>query len=104
MRKDVAGAVAEVAVAPAGVAVHELEDEVRGVCVEGRPADGARAALDLLIQQDGIGVGLVVRREAGEHLEDEDAEGVPVDGFVIALLADDLVGALEGCAGERDKD
>jgi hypothetical protein len=34
---------------------------------------------------------LVVRREAEEHLVDEDAERVPVDGFVVSLLSDDLI-------------
>jgi hypothetical protein len=62
--------------------------------VEGGPTDEGGAALDLFVEEDGVGGGLVVGREAGQHFEDEDAEGVPVYGFVIPALADDLRGSV----------
>jgi hypothetical protein len=95
MCEYIAGAVLEVSVSFGGVAFHEFEDEVCGVFVECGPADEGWATGYFFVEEDGVGFGLVVRREAGEHFEDEDAEGVPVDGFVVSLLADDLWGALE---------
>lgn len=91
VREHVAGAVLQVAVALRRVALHELQDEVRRVLPERGPADEARAARDLLVQDRVVGVGRVVRREAGEHLEDEHAERVPVDTLVVPVLRDDLV-------------
>lgn len=81
----------QVAVPLARIALHELQDEVRRERVEVRPADARGALGDLLVEDDGGGVGLVEGRQAGEHLEDEHAEGVPVDGFVVARVADDLM-------------
>ena len=93
MGKDVAGVVLDIFVALRGVAFHELEDEVRRVLVKRGPPDERRPPDDFLIEEDKVRFGLVVRWETGEHLEDEDAEGVPVDGFVVPLLADDLTEA-----------
>jgi hypothetical protein len=90
MGEYVAGAVLEVSVSFRRVAFHEFEDEVCGVFVEWGPADEGRATGYFFVEEDGVGFGLVVGWEAGEHFEDEDAEGVPVDGFVVSLLADDL--------------
>ena len=55
-----------------------------------RPFDTCGADRDLLIELDGSDVGLVERRETREHLESEDTERIPVDGFVIAGIADNL--------------
>ena len=90
MGKDVAGAVLEISVALGGVAFHELEDEICRMLVEGGPPDERRSPGDFLVEEYRVSFGLVVRWEAGEHLEDKDAEGVPVDGFVVPMLADDL--------------
>lgn len=91
MREHVAGAVPQIAVPARGVAFHQLHDDVRRVLVELRgEADKRRPARDALVQQHVVDLGLVVRREPGEHLEDEHAEGVPVDAFVVPLLQDNL--------------
>lgn len=84
----------EVTVSFAWVAVHQFEDEVGCVGVEVWPSDVGGSLDDFLVEKDGIAVRLVVWRETGEHLEDEDAEGVPVYTFVVALLVDDLVRVL----------
>lgn len=42
---------------------------------------------DVLVKEDGVGLGLVVWWETREHLEDEHAEGVPIDRLDVLLLA-----------------
>jgi hypothetical protein len=38
-----------------------------------------------------VAVGCVEWRDADEHFEDEDAEGVPVHTFIVTCLLDDLI-------------
>ena len=88
--EDVAGAVLQIAVALRRVVLEELENQICRVLVERRPADRRRALADLLVQHDVARVWLVERRQAREHLEYEHTEGIPIHGFVVPLIADDL--------------
>jgi hypothetical protein len=91
MRKHIPGPIPQIPIPPTRIAFHELEDKVHGVRVKERPPDITRATLDLFVEENRVGVWLVVWRKTREHFEDEDAEGVPVDGFVVSVLADYLM-------------
>ena len=90
MRKHVAGTVLEVAVALRRVVLEKLQDQIRRVFVERRPADRGGSRADLLVEHDVARVRLVEGREPREHLEDEHSQRVPVNRLVVPLVADDL--------------
>jgi hypothetical protein len=90
--KDVTRAVFQVTITLTRLALHELHYEIRCVRVKGRPADVCGPADDVLVELDRVRrlLGLVIRRYAEKHFEDEHSEGVPVYGFVVSIFADDL--------------
>lgn len=45
---------------------------------------------DALVQQNWVRFGLVVRWQTRQHFEDEHAQRIPVDRFVVPLLTDDF--------------
>jgi hypothetical protein len=83
------------------IAIHQLQDEVRRVWGERGPTNVLRSSGDAFVEKDRIGLGLVIRRQAGEHFKDEDSKRIPIDGFVVALLADDFGGKIIWSATER---
>lgn len=101
MRKQIARTVPKVTVPLRRVAIHQLQDKVRRVWVERGPTNVLRSGGDAFVEKDRVGLGLVIRRQAGEHFKDEDSKRIPVDGFVIALLADDFGGKIIWGATER---
>lgn len=90
MRKDIVGAVAHVPIASTRVVFHKLEDQISRVRIEGRPFDARWTFSNLLVEKDGVGFGFMERRQSRKHLEDQDAEGVPVYRFVVSRIGNDL--------------
>ena len=57
-----------------------------------------RVLQDLLVHD--IGVLIVVRRETGKHLVEEDTQCPPVDDFVVAFSVQNLGSEVLGCTAE----
>ena len=90
MGEDIIGTITHVPVASTGVMFHELEDQVRSIGIEGRPFDARWAFSNLLIEKDRICLGLMEWRQSRKHLEYKNAEGVPIYGFVVSRIGNDL--------------
>ena len=90
MRKDIVGAVAHVPVASTRIVFHKLEDQISRVRIEGRPFDARWAFSNLLIEKDRVCLGFMEWRQSRKHLEYKDAESVPVYGFVVSRIGNDL--------------
>eukprot|EP01139_Manchomonas_bermudensis_P005649 Amastigsp_a175486_287.p2 type:complete len:380 gc:universal Amastigsp_a175486_287:226-1365(+) len=83
-----------------GVPAKHLGDDVAGVRGELVREDEI-GIHDLAIHQ--IGVVRVECREPREHLEEEHAEGPPVDGFVVAVALENLWRKILGGSAERPR-
>jgi hypothetical protein len=91
VRKHILRTVLHVPVPLRRIALHQPHDQIPGVVVKlPRPPDVRWSTGDLFVQNDGVSFRLVVGRETGEHFENEDAEGIPVNGLVVSLLCNDL--------------
>ena len=90
MGEDIIGTITHVPVASTGVMFHELEDQVRSIRIKGRPFDARWTFSNLLVEKDGVGFGFMERRQSRKHLEYKDAESVPVYGFVVSRIGNDL--------------
>lgn len=91
MGKHVTRTMPQVAVPPRGIALHELEYEVdSGQAKICWPRDDGRALLDPLIQDVESCDTLVERRMTREHLEDEYAQCIPVNAFIVWRLSHNL--------------
>jgi hypothetical protein len=92
VREHIPRAVLQVACAATRLALHQARDEVRRVWLERRPAERTRPAHDVLVQLERVRglLSLVERRHTRQHLIDEHAECVPVDGLIVPVLRNDL--------------
>lgn len=90
MGKHIAYAIVYLAVAFYWIALHQLENDIRCMGMERRPANKVWPLKDALVEDVGVAIGLVVRREACQHLKYEHPESVPVDAPGIPLLKHDL--------------
>lgn len=103
MREHIPRPAPHVSVPLAGITLHQLQYQIRRKGLEGWPSDEGGATRDLFVEEHRVGVGLVVWGKSGEHLEDEDAERVPVHGFVVPLLLNDLGREVVGRPTQRPR-
>ena len=91
MFKDVVSLFSQVSEAFCWVTIKQPQNQILGQETDLRGKVYARRALLYsLVQSHHIAVVFVERGDTCEHLEDEHAEGVPVDRFVVSALIYDL--------------
>lgn len=90
MSKDIAGSITHVPEASARVVFHKFEDQVSCVGVECGPFDTGWTFGDLFVENNRVGLGFVEGREPRKHFKDEDAECIPINGFIVPRIGNNL--------------
>lgn len=72
------------------IPLHELQNQVSRIAVERGPFNACGSLGNPLVQHNGGNVGFMEWWETREHFEYEDAESVPIDGFVVPRVSNDL--------------
>jgi hypothetical protein len=103
MRKNILAAILQIPIPLRDIVGQESLEERDGHGVEKVGVDNVTGD-DLLVQMHGVCGLCVKRRIAGEHLEHEDAEGVPVHRFVVGLSLDNLWCEVVWCTAQRPGD